>query len=125
MDDIKKVVLSYVKTEKKMSKNGKPYTSLSVKIQGEEFFRNGFCNENDPIARASAGDTVLLRLFEEEWNGTMQPKVSVPRKEDIIMVELQRLTKRVEALEGIRAPAATPEPVFQKPEEVDISDLPF
>lgn len=104
MEEIKEVVLDYIKVEDKIAKNGKPYTALSVKIRGEEDFRGGFCKRTDAIASLSNGDTALLKLYEEEWNGKMYKKVAIPSQVDLLSAKVDILTKRVEELESKAAP---------------------
>lgn len=140
--EIRKAILDYVKVEEKISKNNKPYIALSVKIRGEDFFRNGFCRKSDEVFRATSGEEVLLKLYEEPWNDKMVKKVGVPSIEETLDIQLTAMSKRIALLEakigmGSTAfkpvPVATPMPGSSttpdfgptEPGDLDISDLPF
>jgi len=108
---LKTVTLQFVKNEQKVSKAGKPYTACSIKVS--EDWVNGF---GSPATQAwQVGDSVMLDIYEEEWNGKMYKKFKVPDKADL-------LEKRVSKLE---------EAVFKKQlsvaevESIMKTDLPF
>ena len=126
----KEYTLSWVKNEDKTSKAGKPYTSLAVKVEGDDNFYNGFGNE---MTKAwMTGDRVKLKLFEEEYNGKMYKKVETQNKSAMVMERVESLENRVAILEGNPNPApvykseVAPPPERQPvPDGPALSDLPF
>jgi len=138
----KEYTLSWVKNEAKVGKtSGKPYTSLAVKVEGDESFYNGFGNTTTETWQK--GDTVKLRLFEEEYNGKMYKKVETPNRSALQEERTVSLENRVTLLENwvksqgttLIKPSkedtlkamkeASTAKVFEPPEEVLIDDLPF
>jgi hypothetical protein len=142
-----KYTLSFVKNEEKLSKAGKKYVALSVKIKDdpEDRWYNGL--GNDFTKTWNVGDTVPLELYEEEYNGKMFWKVRALSKTDLVVSELEELKGRVRVLEsrvgvvssgqaGLAPAPTTPStpaqsstpPVVaqgQGVEKIDVADLPF
>ncbi len=92
--------LSFVKNEEKLSKAGKKYVALSVKIDGdtEDRWYNGL--GNDFTKSWNVGDTVPLEIYEEEYQGKKYWKCRALSKTDMAMSQMEELTKRVVALEA-------------------------
>jgi len=84
-----KYLITYIKSEQKTSKAGKPYVSVGMKLAefGDNTWINGFGNKQ--TASWKEGDTVELVVTDEEYNGRISKKFSIPDAED-----------KVRALEG-------------------------
>lgn len=64
------ILIKKIWQEDKVSKNQKPYTSLSILTtnkQGEDVWLNGFGNSTTKLWKV--GQTVELDLYEDEYNG--------------------------------------------------------
>src|SRR3972149_6115589 len=113
---MKEYKLTWIKCEKKISKNNKPYFALSVKVEGDDAYYNGFGNEE--CAGWMVGDIKTLKLYEKEYNGKMYKSVDVPRPIDI-------LSARVDRLEKENGRLTTHEPTQEPTKDEMPTDLPW
>ena len=138
-----KVTLTYCNNEAKVSKNGKPYTSCSIKtVQHGDSFINGFGNATTKLW--AAGDVVDVDIYDEEYNGKVYKKFKAMEKADVLEERVVELERKVQAMsdflkkqtQGVVAqkPASpkTPHVVPSKPapaatlQDVDVpDDLPW
>ncbi len=89
---IKSVYLEEIKNELKTSKNGKPYTACSIKVDNQ--WLNGF-GGNTTKAWA-AGQTVKIDTYEEEYNGKMYKKFKYLKEEDLLKERVEVLERRMD-----------------------------
>lgn len=98
-EQIKEVVLQYIKNEPKTAKSGKPYTACSIKVADQ--WINGF--GNDVTKGWQAGDRVKIKVWKEPYNGKEYLKFKT-------LSQIDLLEERVTALEQkmIQDPISTP-----------------
>jgi len=77
-----KYTITYIKSEAKISKAGKPYTSVGMKLAefGDQQWINGFGNKQ--TATWKEGSVVELIVTDEEYNGRVSKKFSIPDAAD-------------------------------------------
>jgi len=106
---MEKITLTKVFSNNK-DKEGKMYEGkfgnfYRVGIQcneyGEEWI-NGFSNRQPTYGE---GDTIEVTITEEEWQGKLQKKFKIARKEDLLEARIVLLEARVDKLEGTNSEA--------------------
>lgn len=106
--------LTFVNNEKKVSKNGKPYTSASLKFQElGDVWVNGFGSKTTELW--TVGNKITVDLYEEEYNGKVYKKFNALDKTDLLEMRVAKLEKMLQS------------PVKATPVEAgpDFSDLPW
>lgn len=132
MDIIKTVLTKvYINSEKKdgskfVTKMGKPYKKIAIQTDshGSTYLSDFIFRDDDIKLSWKAGDEVEIGIWQ---NGTYW-NFKVPNKTDKLEEEFEKLKKRVDDLEKVKAhaevgeempPAPTTEP------EITTEDLPF
>lgn len=93
---MQEVKLEAVNREEKIGRSGKPYTALSIKTGGKWY--NGFGKFENK--QWKVGDTVLVKLFQEEYNGKMYDKFETVSEIEKLRLQVEALEKRLAALES-------------------------
>lgn len=110
-----KHTLTYVRNQDKISKNGKPYTSCSIKVEklGDQFI-NGFGNK--VTQDWQPGDVVDVKIYEEEYMGKTYTKFEAPKPQDVMMAKIEALEARIAKLEngGFNSPSTPKASNFEK-----------
>lgn len=102
--NLKQYTLTYVKNEDKVSKNGKPYTSTSIKVMElGDVFINGFGNRQ--TLNWNANDKVMIEIYEEEYNGKTYKKFKAPHPNELFE---QRIAKLEAAVFGDKGEDVSP-----------------
>ena len=110
-----KVTLTYCNNEAKVSKNGKPYTSCSIKTaEHGDVFINGFGNATTKLW--AAGEVVDVDVYDEEYNGKVYKKFKAMEKADVLEERVIELERKVQAMsdflrrqtQAVVAPTVTP-----------------
>lgn len=96
--EIRTVEITYVRSEEKVSKGGKKYTSVSLKTKeyGENEWINGFGNA--ATANWKVGDKVQVFIFQEEYNGRVSTKFKTASKEDLLEIRIGKLENYIKVL---------------------------
>lgn len=98
-----KVTLTYVSATPKVSKAGKPYTSLSIKtVEHGERYINGF--QNKVNKNWKEGDEVNVSITEKEYNGKMYLSFEVPDMTTDLLAEVNALRDEIKKIREVLKP---------------------
>jgi hypothetical protein len=91
------------KIEEKTGKNGKPYYTAGLKINGQ--WHNGFLNKDDIARYEKLTDVATgIELYSEEFNGKTYQKFKFINEKDARLLALENAVKvlheRLDNLEG-------------------------
>jgi|TARA_Y100000310_G_scaffold118355_1_gene117232 hypothetical protein len=95
---MEKHTLTFVRNEDKISKNGKPYTRCSIKVEKlGDLFINGF--GNDITKTWQVGDEVEVRLFDEEYEGKTYKKFEAQKPTAAALSAISELKESLATLQ--------------------------
>lgn len=85
--------LEGINVEQKTSKEGKPYVTAGILINGK--WHNSFLKkaEEEAVRLWQKGDTVTLELYKEDYNGKTYDKFKVPDRMDELEARIVKLER--------------------------------